>query len=641
MVTRSDDQLDAFGWERLTGWSDSRLQCVRLPVRLRYTPGLAIGVLALAVFALEVRFILQSHLSDLLSSRMQDDAFYYLQPAWMFRTTGHFSFDGISPTYGFQPLWMVLLALLALTGISKLAFLRAALVLSTLLYGATGLLLHRLSLRWTSGWYSFLAPVIWLVNPKLMGIYTSGMENSLQAFLLVAALIVVYRVSESGGQRRVHEYLSCGLVLGLLTLARVNAMIIVVLLTCCVLLSSRNAVRARVGALLVVGALAVILPWLVYARAEFGTVFPTSGTVKLLEGKIGVVTYLAEKLPAMPRSSFGRLLTVEERAVFKSGVPVDQPSLNGTARYLVQTTPSFVIGSWTDRVTSRPVTAVGRLARLAQLVSLAVLVLLALSTVSSWMKDGLGKGIRGGVSASHHLPLVALGTYGIVNALLNSFLLTKYVSYGTWYAVPETLLWVLAVSIVPLLAGEAFKIRKGLTKTRWAHVLFAGSSATMLVLGVFSIYQSTRPIAYPDHPDNAYMTEALSGSRWLNANLHKGERVASWSAGVLGYFTTGPVVVNVDGLAASPGFVNTVLRQSYFYSHAPGSVHVGENPLWSWLKQQRIQYIADAEVADSLNRRPFFGIVPVGHYTVVYRNPNPIDVGDGRVRNFVVIELKY
>src|SRR5439155_23343645 len=38
-----------------------------------------------------------------------DDSFYYLLPAWRFITHGYFTFDGVQTTYGFQPLFMVLL----------------------------------------------------------------------------------------------------------------------------------------------------------------------------------------------------------------------------------------------------------------------------------------------------------------------------------------------------------------------------------------------------------------------------------------------------------------------------------------------------------------------------------------------------
>jgi hypothetical protein len=49
-----------------------------------------------------------------LAVSIPDDASYYLLPAWHFSTHGYFIFDDLHKTYGFQPLYMLLLASLSM-----------------------------------------------------------------------------------------------------------------------------------------------------------------------------------------------------------------------------------------------------------------------------------------------------------------------------------------------------------------------------------------------------------------------------------------------------------------------------------------------------------------------------------------------
>src|SRR5262245_52879031 len=58
------------------------------------------------VFALR-RFFLSDTYQ--LAATVQDDSFYYIVPAFNLKSAGFFTFDGRNPTYGFQPLYMLLL----------------------------------------------------------------------------------------------------------------------------------------------------------------------------------------------------------------------------------------------------------------------------------------------------------------------------------------------------------------------------------------------------------------------------------------------------------------------------------------------------------------------------------------------------
>lgn len=75
---------------------------------------LLLGLLVLVPLRLFLNEFIQSDFLALAVS-IPDDAFYYLLPAWHFPTHGYFTFDGLHKTYGFQPLYMLLL-----TGLSTL-----------------------------------------------------------------------------------------------------------------------------------------------------------------------------------------------------------------------------------------------------------------------------------------------------------------------------------------------------------------------------------------------------------------------------------------------------------------------------------------------------------------------------------------
>lgn len=119
------------------------------------------ALLALCLLMLEALFFLRTPLWDLAAGWLSDDAFYYLQPAWLRRDHAGFSFDGMHGTYGFQPLWMLVLSeLVAPLAPDRASFLRLALLLGGILHVAVAPLLY-LRLRGALGErLALVAPLI-------------------------------------------------------------------------------------------------------------------------------------------------------------------------------------------------------------------------------------------------------------------------------------------------------------------------------------------------------------------------------------------------------------------------------------------------------------------------------------------------
>ena len=59
-----------------------------------FGPRLILAILVLVSLAVQLRFVLDSDYRFLATNWIQDDSFYYLQPAWLFKDTGRFTFDG-------------------------------------------------------------------------------------------------------------------------------------------------------------------------------------------------------------------------------------------------------------------------------------------------------------------------------------------------------------------------------------------------------------------------------------------------------------------------------------------------------------------------------------------------------------------
>lgn len=125
-----------------------------------------------------------------------DDAFYYLLIARNFAFSGIPAFDGIHPTNGFHPLWMLILAAMYRVigeGAGLIAQLMAAKATELVaLAGALAMCVlgfHRLRRATPLAW-GFLGSAIVLVAPRLH-LFEAGMESTLAAALLLACIYAI------------------------------------------------------------------------------------------------------------------------------------------------------------------------------------------------------------------------------------------------------------------------------------------------------------------------------------------------------------------------------------------------------------------------------------------------------------------
>jgi 4-amino-4-deoxy-L-arabinose transferase-like glycosyltransferase len=557
---------------------------------------------------------------------MADDTFYYLQPARLFRLTGMFTFDGMHVTYGFQPLWMLILTCLARLTSDKVVFVRLAMLAGSLLYCSTAFLLHNLSRRWFSGLKALVAPAIWLFNRDLLSIYITGKENALYAFLLMLVLLLMYRISERNRSPKL--FFSVGLVCGLLILSRVNSIIFVTLLLFWILFSTQGGWRVKVTGLgmIMAGILVVLLPWTIYAEKEFGGLIPSSGERKLI-GAWAALLHYASGTFSSGFDWLSRFLPSGEQQFLAAADKLPQPSLASIAFFLVFYLPAFTVGFGIPDIAkpaylAHPYLVLFSVSLLA--LALALFVGRRLNSSKEFRVGGaFGSLLR------EEAPVCILLIFGVMNTAVNGFLLPTFLYWGKWYAVPETLSCVVVLSLTLVaLYGAAF--RNFSTHAR----RITGSG--LLVLGAFVLFFTLQPRDFS--PENEYQHDAWEARGWMDKNLPKGTKVGSWSAGALGYFSDSAVVINLDGLANSPGFVDTVVRKSLLFELGLSK----ENVMWNYIKQNRIEYLADADFDSSLGTAPFLNIVPPENTTIVYKSSNLLDWHEARgPRRFVILRLSY
>lgn len=247
---------------------------------------LALGfVVVLAGVALGYARLLSQPVSWMLGI-VPDDSFYYLQIARHLAEGNGSTFDGVHPTSGYHPGWMMLLVPLAAALPDSESLLRGALALELLLHASTSVLLIGLFRRYTTPGVAVVGGLCWLANPLAIFLAFQGVEAALYALALVLLLRAAARFTEAPDRAALLPHVLLGAALALCFLARTEAGILA-LVTCAVvpaLRGERPWSRSGLRSAFLVGAAFTlcIVPWFVYCWVATGTPWQTSGVMKAL-----------------------------------------------------------------------------------------------------------------------------------------------------------------------------------------------------------------------------------------------------------------------------------------------------------------------------------------------------------------------
>ena len=217
---------------------------------------------------------------------LNDDAFYYFKIAENLVHGRGFTFDGVTPTNSFHPLYLLLVVISTmLGGESRLLPIYIAGVLMSLLAVLTGYLLYRFLAMRGSARAGLAALALWTVSPYFIAYSINGLETQLAMAAAVAVLHVYLRDLAVPTPPTVKQAAGFGALCGVAMLARSDlAVLIVVLLgdqlwrrrTQHVSQTLRSAVPVLTAALL------VWLPWGLVSHASSGAWLPRSGAASAL-----------------------------------------------------------------------------------------------------------------------------------------------------------------------------------------------------------------------------------------------------------------------------------------------------------------------------------------------------------------------
>lgn len=299
-------------------------------------------VAVLAVWLLADVFSALSALPENLVCRFEDDAFFYATIARNAVEEGTVSFDGVSETNGFHPLWMGILTVTRFIFPNDTGFLQAASVLSSLLLFAAGIV----AVIFMRGQFSpvVILPVLLLFLRYMRDFSHLAMETSILIPLAFTVLVMLDRITPESSKRFLFAF---GSLLALTGLARLDASLLALLAG----VWAVSRCRRRKSAVIVFspGMVAGIL-YLAVNKLLFHSWLSVSGTIKA--SGPGVNTLFAKQLfllsdPMGIRSPWGLYLLFLLLSVAVLFFKKTRPSVKVTSLFMILFTVSqLFLSSW-------------------------------------------------------------------------------------------------------------------------------------------------------------------------------------------------------------------------------------------------------------------------------------------------------
>lgn len=422
-----------------------------------------------------------------------DDAYYYLEIAQRLADGQGSTFDGLNQTNGYHPLWLAITTLPFLGGLDGAAALRAVLVVQAVLWAATWWLIGGIVSQVAAGVGTVRDDRI--DDGRRLVVAAAG-----GAAVLVAANPTIARIGISG--------LESALVLlaGAMVLAWVGT-------------GSRRFIEGRTARWRV--GLGALLALAVLSRTDH----------VLLVGAVALAMVFEPRAGRSP-------VEQARRAVPVIGVPAGVLAVYLLANQVVFGSAMQISGE----IKRRPLTPA--LVVVALVVGAAVvLVVRAGSRRTAEQQDGSGRRSRLPRSAAFAASTAWYGAFCLG-------LVTYYLAFQTqrwlWYFAPP-LLWgvvLLVLFLGDLVESALAEARETQSPLRATAPFFALLGAPLLIGLVVQWRQFTDP-----EIRSIQLANQRAGA-WVTSELPPDAVLASWDAGVIGFFSEQPVV-NLDGVVNS------------------------------------------------------------------------------------------
>ena len=204
-----------------------------------------------------------------------EDAFYYLKLAQNLTEGLGFTLDGIHPTNGFHPLYLLSL-LPGAFFLESWDFIRYALFCCSLFRALLGLVLFILVEKKTNRTVALFTFFLWTFAATPRMLLLNGMDTAL--FLLLFTLTLsTFLLKKETLLKTKKESCLLGFLLGLTYLARTDAIFLALPLGVDLFRKAKSRMAKRnLGVIVGIG-LGTVLPWLLLSQLTIGSVFPESG----------------------------------------------------------------------------------------------------------------------------------------------------------------------------------------------------------------------------------------------------------------------------------------------------------------------------------------------------------------------------
>lgn len=513
---------------------------------------------------------------------VMDDVYYYFQVARNLALNGRATFDGLHTTSGIQLLWGLLLWLVALVNSDKVGFIRAVLVLSTLLNGIAGLALWRLGRDLYSGEVGDLAALFWSGFMVALSPMMIGLEYPLHMLTAVAITAVCWWMFvERQAAPALLRLLLLGVLLTVNYWVRLDSALISLLIWwgVGVLLFRRRTSARSFAAGMAALTLPPVLGAVVYVATCWRlarTVVPVSGMVKRYYATQHFRGY------SWRTSLAGHVfwwVRIESRAL----LDVFYSSLLAGHRPLGEPVPLVALG----------------------------LILLATATTVRRLVIGDTDDPRRRRAA------VFLGLLWLLGSLHAALVVTTIGHFSDVTQHYYAWLWI-ACCLWTALMVQSFLSRLSSPGVQRQAVI-VGLVAFLALhawdgLGRFVVYSSPN-----------LHNRRLPVMKWIAEHLPPDARIGAWNAGQLGYFCD-RTIVNLDGLANDRHYLRYLLRGT---------------PIRDYLAAEHIDYLIDVNEPDlTMPFRASWDHARLFRNTLLWSELEPLYVEEGQEEPIVVVRLR-
>lgn len=426
---------------------------------------------------------------EYLVTHLPDDAFYYFQIAKNIAHGRGSTFDGVVPTNGYHPLWMILITPLFALFSDPLKAVHASLVLGGLFFlaslGVFAIFLKRLGVPRLG---ILLLSLAWVANPFTRYFALNGLETSLAILCLLSLLLHAYTYASRERVTR-KQSIWLGVLAGLSILTRIDYVIYVACTFLWYLMRRSAPLKQKIKEVALSSVIIgfMILPWFAWNGWKFGSFIQTSGTTYTVIQR-SLVEYANAHIHPLVRfakASFSK--TIEGL-----GMLLRVSGLGAAVLFIL----GYVFGYRSHETGFSPSSEDAKRRRMHVWLFVAPMLLYFLANITyRWAaRDWY---------AAHFFPLVLLALAPSFVSIWNHFSVKERRREGMALA---------AILCLSLMAGYG-----------WYRFKYLRTS----------------------FPAQASM---LASARWIDGSLPPGQTIGVFNSGIVGFFTQNHRIVNIDGI---------------------------------------------------------------------------------------------